>query len=163
MASEWHRRSRVTSMTRMPQHRCTIVLKVRRIGSRARRVPLPAYATRGSSGLDLRAAIGIVLEQGSFAVVPTGVAVEIPVGYEGQVRGRSGLTARNGVVCLNSPGTIDSDYRGEIGVVLANTGKRPVRLRAGDRIAQLVIAPVVQVTVREARPSTKASRRRGAP
>jgi len=108
---------------------------------------LPSYATPGSAGCDLRAAVGesLTLLPGGRALVPTGIAVAIPSGYEGQVRMRSGLALRHGLTLLNGPGTIDSDYRGEIGVILANLGSEPVTLARGDRIAQLVIAPVARV------------------
>jgi len=107
---------------------------------------LPSYATSGSAGCDLRAAVEgpLVLLPGSRALVPTGIAVAIPPGHEGQVRMRSGLALRHGLTLLNGPGTIDSDYRGEIGVILANLGTEPVTIARGDRIAQLVIAPVTQ-------------------
>lgn len=107
---------------------------------------LPSYATPGSAGCDLRAAVEgpLVLLPGSRALVPTGIAVAIPPGHEGQVRMRSGLALRHGLTLLNGPGTIDSDYRGEIGVILANLGAEPVTIARGDRIAQLVIAPVTR-------------------
>jgi dUTP pyrophosphatase len=105
---------------------------------------LPAYATAGSAGADLTAAVAepVILPPGSRALVPTGIAVALPEGYEAQVRPRSGLAMRHGVTVLNSPGTIDSDYRGEIRVILANLGSDPVTIARGDRIAQLVVAPV---------------------
>lgn len=111
-----------------------------------RDLPLPRYATPGASGMDLRACLedSLTLEPGQRAVVPTGLHVAIPEGYEGQIRPRSGWAAQEGVTLLNAPGTIDSDYRGEIRVVLINLGSKPVTLRRGDRIAQLVIVPVVQ-------------------
>src|SRR5262249_22791246 len=107
---------------------------------------LPAYASAGAAGCDLRAAVvgKVVIEPGAREVVPTGVAVAIPQGYEGQVRMRSGLAAKHGLAALNAPGTIDSDYRGEIRVILANLGAEPVTLARGDRIAQLVFAPVAR-------------------
>jgi dUTP pyrophosphatase len=109
-------------------------------------LPLPAPATRGSAGVDLVAAVEgeMVLEPGARLRVPTGLRVAIPAGYEGQVRPRSGLALRHGVTLPNAPGTIDSDYRGEIQVILHNGGHDPVVIRRGDRIAQLVIAPVAQ-------------------
>jgi dUTP pyrophosphatase len=109
---------------------------------RGEALPLPSYATDGAAGLDLRADAPVTLAPGERALVPTGLAVAIPRGYEGQVRPRSGLALREGITCLNSPGTIDSDYRGEVAVILANLGQRPVTLQRGDRIAQLVVAPV---------------------
>ena len=109
-------------------------------------LPPPAYETPGSAGMDLRAAVTepLTLAPGARALVPTGLAMALPVGYEGQVRPRSGLALRHGITCLNSPGTVDSDYRGELGVILANLGERPFEIQRGDRIAQLVIAPVQQ-------------------
>ncbi len=105
-------------------------------------LPLPAYATDGSAGLDLRADAEVALAPGERALVPTGISLAIPTGFEGQVRPRSGLALREGITCLNSPGTIDSDYRGEVGVILVNLGQKRATVRRGDRIAQLVIARV---------------------
>ncbi len=107
-------------------------------------LPLPEQATPGSAGLDLRACLRApaVLEPGRRALIPTGFSIALPEGYEAQVRPRSGLALRDGLTLLNSPGTIDSDYRGEIAVIVINLGQEPVTLRRGDRIAQLVIAPV---------------------
>ena len=107
-------------------------------------LPLPRYETEGAAGLDLRAAIGArqVLGPGARALVPTGIALQLPAGYEAQVRPRSGLALRHGVTVLNAPGTVDSDYRGEVSVVLINHGAEPFAIERGDRIAQLVIAPV---------------------
>ena len=107
-------------------------------------LPLPSYATTGSAGLDLAAAVEapITLAPGARALVPTGIAIALPPGYEGQVRPRSGLAVQHGVTVLNSPGTIDSDYRGEVAVILINLGQEPFRVVRGLRIAQLVIAPV---------------------
>ncbi len=107
---------------------------------------LPSYATPGSAGCDLRAAVAapVILAPGARALVPTGLSVAIPAGYEGQVRMRSGLALRHGLTLLNGPGTIDSDYRGEIGVILANLGSEPVTIARGERIAQLVVAPVTR-------------------
>ncbi|MFQ5348829.1 MAG: dUTP diphosphatase [Thermoanaerobaculia bacterium] len=115
-------------------------------------LPLPAPASAGSAGLDLRAAIAdeISLAPGHRLVVPSGFAVALPPGHEGQVRPRSGLAARHGVTVVNAPGTIDCDYRGEILVALVHLGEVPVTLRRGDRIAQLVVAPVATVEVEEA-------------
>ena len=108
----------------------------------------PAYATAGSAGCDLRAAIetSLLILPGGRARIPTGIAVAIPAGYEGQVRMRSGLAHDKGLALLNAPGTIDSDYRGEIQVILANLGSEPVTLERGERIAQLVFSPVVRAT-----------------
>jgi dUTP diphosphatase len=108
--------------------------------ARGEPLPLPSYATEGSAGVDLRADAAVTLAPGERALVPTGLAIAIPKGYEAQVRPRSGLALREGVTCLNSPGTIDSDYRGEVAVILVNLGQETVTLKRGDRIAQLVIA-----------------------
>jgi dUTP pyrophosphatase len=113
--------------------------------ARGEPLPLPSYATSGSAGLDLRADAPVSLAPGERALVPTGVSIAIPPGYEGQVRPRSGLALREGITCLNSPGTVDFDFRGELGVILVNLGQKPVTLARGDRIAQLVIAPVERV------------------
>ena len=112
---------------------------------------LPSYQTEGASGMDLRADIEgeVVIPPLGRALVPTGISVGIPPGVEGQVRPRSGLAIRNGVTCLNSPGTIDSDYRGEIRVILVNLGAEPFSVRRGDRVAQLVFTPVGRATWRE--------------
>ena len=111
-------------------------------------LPLPAYETAHAAGMDLRAAVAedepLVLKAGGRAAVPTGYAFALPAGYEGQVRPRSGLALKNGVTALNSPGTIDADYRGEVKVILINHGEDDFIIRRGDRIAQLIIAPVVQ-------------------
>jgi dUTP pyrophosphatase len=114
-------------------------------------LPLPAPATPGAAGLDLRAAVDgeLVIEPGARALVPTGLRVAIPDGYEGQVRPRSGLAWRHGITLPNTPGTIDCDYRGEVQVILLNTGREPVTVRRGDRIAQLVIGPVVRARFEE--------------
>lgn len=111
-------------------------------------LPLPAYQSAHAAGLDLVAAVPettpMVLAPGKHAMVPTGLVIALPEGFEAQVRPRSGLAARHGVTVLNSPGTIDADYRGEIQVILINHGAEPFTIRRGERIAQMVIAPVVQ-------------------
>jgi len=114
-------------------------------------LPLPAYETAGAAGLDLRAAITdtLVLAPGERTLVPTGLAMQLPEGFEGQVRPRSGLAVRHGVTVLNAPGTVDSDYRGEIKVPLINHGDEPFPITRGDRIAQLVIAPVTHAELTE--------------
>jgi dUTP pyrophosphatase len=124
-----------------------LVLKVLRVGEHS--VPLPAYQTEGSAGLDLCAALAAPLElaPGARRLIPTGIAIALPTGYEGQVRPRSGLALRHGIGIVNSPGTIDADYRGEIGIVLINHGSEPFRVEPGLRIAQLVVAPVARVAV----------------
>jgi len=114
-------------------------------------LPLPAYATAGAAGADVCAALEseLVLRPGGRALVPTGLRVEIPPGYEIQVRPRSGLASRSGVTLLNAPGTIDADYRGEVQVLLVNLGAEDVAIRRGDRIAQLVVTPVAAATFEE--------------
>jgi dUTP pyrophosphatase len=111
-------------------------------------LPLPAYETDQAAGMDLRAAVPdeepLTLRPGSRFPVPTGLAFALPPGFEGQVRPRSGLAFKHGVTCLNSPGTVDADYRGEVKVILVNHGEEDFVIRRGERIAQLVIAPVVQ-------------------
>jgi dUTP pyrophosphatase len=113
---------------------------------------LPRYMTAGAAGMDLSSAADepVTLEPGARAGVPTGWAIELPPGSEGQVRPRSGLAAKHGVTIVNAPGTIDCDYRGELVVLLVNLGREPHVIRPGDRIAQLVVAPVVQAQVEEA-------------
>ena len=108
---------------------------------------LPEYQSEGASGADLKALLNeeVVLKPGERALVPTGLRLEIPPGIEGQVRPRSGLAVRSGITILNAPGTIDSDYRGEVKVVLANLGSEEFRIRSGDRIAQIVFSPVIRV------------------
>ncbi len=108
---------------------------------------LPAYATHGAAGLDLQAACAepIVLAPGARALVPTGLAIAVPSGYEAQIRPRSGLALKHGITCLNSPGTIDSDYRGEVQVILANLGSAAYTIERGARIAQLVLAAYARV------------------
>ena len=111
---------------------------------------IPQYQSEGASGADLRACLeqDLVLAPGARALVPTGLRLQIPRGLEAQVRPRSGLAARHGISVLNSPGTIDSDYRGEVQVILVNLGQEEFRIRSGDRIAQIVFSPVVRVTFR---------------
>ncbi len=112
--------------------------------SSGEQVPLPRYMTEHSAGMDLFADVQgeVVLNPGERRLIPTGIALSIPPGFEGQVRPRSGLAMREGISLVNTPGTIDADYRGEVGVLLINFGQQPFRLKRGDRIAQLVIAPV---------------------
>ena len=123
------------------------VLRVRRVGQRGPPLDLPRYQSDGAAGLDLRADEDVSLAPGERRPVPTGLAVEIPPGHEGQVRPRSGLAARHGIGMVNAPGTIDSDYRGEVVVILVNHGQAAFAARRGERIAQLVIAPVARVEV----------------
>lgn len=126
-------------------------VRIRRLPA-ARDLPLPSHASPGSAGFDLRAAVDgeLVLRPGERLLVPTGIVLEIPPGWEGQVRPRSGLALRHGIGLVNAPGTIDSDYRGEVGVILINLGDAPCGLKRGDRIAQLVIARVEPVEWEEA-------------
>ena len=112
-------------------------------------LPLPAYATEGAAGMDLLAAREMVIPPGGRALVPTGLAVAIPDGFEMQVRPRSGLALKHGVTVLNAPGTVDSDYRGEVGVILLNTGAEPFSIARGERIAQAVFAPVTRAAWEE--------------
>ena len=137
-----------------------ITLPVLRL-THAQGLPLPAPASPGSAGLDLRAAIETeqVVAPGERVQIPTGLILELPAGWEGQVRPRSGLALRHGVTLLNTPGTIDSDYRGEVKVILVNLGQEDFRVTRGDRIAQLVVARVAQVVVVET--DSLASTRRG--
>ena len=122
-------------------------VQVRRVRSGDDRLPLPRYMSPHAVGLDLAADVpaDVVLAAGARALVPTGLAIAIPPGYEGQVRPRSGRAFSQGLTVLNAPGTIDADYRGEVGVLVVNLGQAPVRITRGDRIAQLVIAPVVRI------------------
>ena len=128
-----------------------VVIAVKRVRAGRDPLPLPTYQTAAAAGMDLLADVRapLSLRPGARALVPTGLAVEIPPGYEGQVRPRSGLALRHGVTLVNSPGTIDADYRGEIQVLLINLGTEDVSVSRGDRIAQLVIAPVARATWRE--------------
>jgi dUTP pyrophosphatase len=132
--------------SRLPESAITVAVHVL---PHAKGLDLPAYATAGSSGLDLRAAIGdeLILRPGERCAVPTGLVLAIPTGFEGQVRPRSGLAHQEGITVLNSPGTIDSDYRGEVNVLLVNFGSEPVRITRGQRVAQLVFSAVTTVTL----------------
>ena len=124
---------------------------------------LPAYATQGSAGLDLRAALtgDLVLKPGERGVVPTGFKMAIPEGFEGCVRPRSGLALKQGLTLTNAPGTIDSDYRGEVKVLVINLGQEPVTLKRGDRVAQLLVSPVARAQVRQVESLTNTSRGEG--
>lgn len=117
----------------------------------ANNFPLPSYATDGSAGLDLIAAIpdDLIIYPGKRMLIPTGIAIQLPSGYEAQIRSRSGLAVKNGIIVLNAPGTIDSDYRGEISVILANTDDKFFVVTPGMRIAQMVIAPYTMVILHE--------------
>ncbi|MHB0951064.1 MAG: dUTP diphosphatase [Allorhizobium sp.] len=126
---------------------------------------LPSYETKGAAGMDLRAAVAedtpLTLEAGKRALVPTGFVFEIPEGFEAQVRPRSGLAFKHGITCLNTPGTIDSDYRGEVKVLLVNLGEETFTVTRGMRIAQMVIAPVVQARVSEVSDASQTTRGAG--
>ncbi len=119
-------------------------ISIKRAGSLD--LPLPSYQTEHSAGMDLMAAVGedVVIPPGKWGLIPTGIAIELPHGYEAQIRPRSGLAAKYGISLVNTPGTIDSDYRGEIKVILINFGSEPYTVRRGDRIAQMVINEVVR-------------------
>ena len=127
----------------------SVTLKVRRV--RPSELPLPKYQTALSAGMDLLADLpeDVALESLERRLIPTGLSLELPPGFEGQIRPRSGLALKQGITCLNTPGTIDADYRGEVGVLLINLSKERVTLKRGDRIAQMVIAPTVQATLQE--------------
>ncbi|MEN3038269.1 MAG: dUTP diphosphatase [Candidatus Kryptonium sp.] len=116
-------------------------------------LPLPKYATEGSAGMDLYADVDseVVLKPGEIALIPTGIAIELPLGYEAQIRPRSGLAINHGITLLNTPGTIDSDYRGEIKIILVNLGKKEFTIKRGDRIAQMVISKYAKVEWEEVR------------
>lgn len=141
---------------------CPLEVAIERLPS-AGDLPLPAYATALAAGADLHAAVDatapLTLAAGARALVPTGLRIALPAGYEAQVRPRSGLALRHGVTVLNAPGTIDADYRGEVGVVLVNLGSEPFTVRRGERIAQLVVAPVARARWREAALATAAAGR----
>ncbi len=128
-------------------------------------IDLPSYETAGAAGMDLRAAVNedepMVLAPGKRTLVPTGFVFEIPEGYEAQIRPRSGLAFKHGITCLNTPGTIDSDYRGEVKVLLVNLGDEDFIIERGMRIAQMVIAPVTQVQVLEAQAASETVRGAG--
>ncbi|MBR0221197.1 MAG: dUTP diphosphatase [Synergistaceae bacterium] len=116
---------------------------------KAKNFDLPEYATQGSSGVDLRASEDYIIKSGERALVATGIRLAIPAGYEVQVRPRSGLALKHGIIIPNSPGTIDSDYRGEVKVILMNLGREDFIIKAGDRIAQMVLAPVAKISWEE--------------
>jgi dUTP pyrophosphatase len=127
-----------------------VIIKIKRLEN-SDGLPLPRYHSEHASGMDLMAAVegDVVIGPGMRALVPTGIAVEIEPGYEAQVRPRSGLALKHGISMVNTPGTIDADYRGEIGVILINLGSEPFTVKRGDRIAQMVIAPVAHAEIME--------------
>ncbi|MGQ0673514.1 MAG: dUTP diphosphatase [Hyphomicrobium sp.] len=149
-------------MTRRPVR--TAEVRLVRL-AHAEGLPLPAYQTPGAAGMDLLAAVPdrqpLTLAPGARSLVPTGLVLELPVGFEGQVRPRSGLALRHGITVLNSPGTIDSDYRGEVQVLLVNLGDRPFVVERGERIAQLVVAAVQQAELVVATAVAKTARGEG--
>ena len=126
----------------------TIAIQLKRL-PHGEGLPAPSYATNGAAGLDVVAAEDVTLQPGERHAVASGFSIAIPPGYEVQVRPRSGLALKHGVTCLNTPGTIDEDYRGEVKVILANLGSEPFEVRRGERIAQLVPAPVQKATFEE--------------
>ncbi len=127
-----------------------LILKVKRLNNNTD-LPLPSYQSDGSSGLDLRAAVNkdLTLQPGNIELIPIGLSISLPEGYEAQIRPRSGLALRDGLGFVNSPGTIDADYRGEISVIAINWGKKPLTIKRGERIAQMVISKVSRATVEE--------------
>lgn len=140
-----------------------IKIKVKRLSDDFSDVPLPFYATSGSAGMDIRAALkeDIILEPGKVELIPTDISVEIPLGYEIQVRPRSGLAANHTIGILNSPGTIDSDYRGEVKIILMNFGKENFKISRGDRIAQLIVSKVYIAKMVEVKELNSSSRGKG--
>ena len=128
-----------------------IKIKIKRLSADYANIPLPHYATPGSAGMDIRAAVkeDIFLEPGKVELVSTNISVEIPLGFEIQVRPRSGLAANHSIGILNSPGTIDSDYRGEVKIILMNFGKENFKISAGDRIAQLIVSKIYNAKIEE--------------
>lgn len=132
----------------VPVEQGILKVQVKRLPG-AEGLPLPQYMSPGAAGVDLSSAQTLEIKPGERVLVPTGMSMALPPGYEAQVRPRSGLAIRHGVTVLNAPGTIDSDYRGEICVILVNFGQKPYQIQRGDRIAQMVVAPVVQVTFEE--------------
>jgi len=140
-----------------------INIKVKRLSNDYLDIPLPHYATVGSAGMDIRAAIkeDIILEPGKVELIQTDISVEIPVGYEIQVRPRSGLAANHSIGILNSPGTIDSDYRGEVKIILMNFGKEEFKISKGDRIAQLIVSKVYTAKIEEVKDLNSSHRGEG--
>ena len=126
-------------------------------------IKLPVYKTSGSSGMDLKAYIKnkITISPGKTAIIPTGIAVAIPKNYEIQIRPRSGLAAKKGISVLNTPGTIDSDYRGEVKIILINLSKKSFVVKSGDRIAQMILCPVIKAKLAEVKKLPKTSRNKG--
>ena len=140
-----------------------IKMNIKRISDKFNDIPLPHYATEGSSGMDIRAAVDyeIVLEAGKVDMIPTNLIVEIPEGFEIQVRPRSGLAAKHGIGLLNSPGTIDSDYRGEVKIILFNFSKEDFEIKRGDRIAQLILSKFYRAELNQTENLSSSSRGEG--
>lgn len=140
-----------------------VKIKVKRLSEDFLDVPLPYYATSGSAGMDIRAAIkdDIIIEPSKVELIPTDISVEIPLGYEIQVRPRSGLAANHSIGILNSPGTIDSDYRGEVKIILMNFGKEDFKISKGDRIAQLIVSKVYMAKMVEVKDLNSSNRGEG--
>jgi dUTP pyrophosphatase len=145
-------------MTKDSQHKERVVVRIKRVRG-APDIPLPEYQSKGAAGVDLRACLEepVVIEPGRTVLVPTGFSVALPDGYEAQIRPRSGMALRDAISVPNSPGTIDSDYRGEVQIILINHGEEPFTVEHGMRIAQMVVTPVVQAVWEESDelPSTK--------
>jgi len=146
----------------------TQTLRIHRTGNSDRKIALPAYETEGSAGMDIRANLppeirseGITLAAGARALIPTGMKFEIPLGFEVQIRPRSGLALKHGVTLVNAPGTIDSDYRGEVGMILINFGNEPFRIKHGERVAQMVFAQVARCEITEVTSLTTTERGAG--
>lgn len=129
----------------------TIEIKIKRVNNN-KDLPLPGYESSGASGMDIRAAVTeeLMLEPGDIKLIPTGLAISVPEGYEAQIRPRSGLALKYGIGIVNSPGTIDSDYRGEIRIIMINWGRKDFEIKRGDRIAQMIISKVYRAEVSEA-------------
>lgn len=140
-----------------------IVIKIKRLSEEFSDVPLPHYATAGSAGMDIRAALkeDVILKPGKVELIPTNLSVEIPVGYEIQVRPRSGLAANHAIGILNSPGTIDSDYRGEVKIIIMNFGKEDFKISRSDRIAQLIVSKVYSAKIEEVKDLNSSHRGEG--
>jgi len=144
------------------------ILGIRRTERSDPQIPLPAYETEGAAGMDLRVNFplelrmeGVILAVGQRALLPTGLNFQIPLGFEVQIRPRSGLALKYGVTLVNAPGTIDSDYRGEVGIILINLGNEPIRINHGERIAQMVFAPVTRCEIVELEKLTTTERGEG--
>lgn len=140
----------------------SIVIKIKRVQDN-KDLPLPAYKSEGSSGMDITACVKqpVLLKPGEIRLIPSGLAVSVPPGYEAQVRPRSGLSLHHGIGLVNSPGTIDSDYRGEIGIILINWGTEPFTIKKGDRIAQMIISKVYRADFVEVEDLDATSRGQG--